>query len=724
VQKFDFDGDGFEDAQDCDSEDATIYPGAIDEYGDGIDQDCDECPTGDGDGIDRDCDGFPANASEQLKPHYDCNDSDPLIHPDATDIPNDLVDQDCDGFDAVDVDEDGFLEEDDCDDENADIFPGADDPCDEYDLDSNCDGADGTDADGDGVAVDCGDMDCDDDDPLNYPGNVEACDGQDNDCDDEVDEGTADDLDGDGFNVCQGADCDDFDPLVYPGAYERCDGKDSDCDGDLPADEADDDGDGAFVCSGDCEDSNALIHPAALDICGDELDNDCSGVADDDCLDCDWLVPTDLGTIGDAIGTSTPGTVICVEPGTYTETLVFPYHSIHLAGIAGRDSTVIDGDCLGDDPVLTIPAQNDGTIVEGLTITNGCAHSGGGIFQEYSSPTLRNLRVTGNSAVYAGGGIYMFSSGAELTDLIVEGNEVTYMYSNGGGLSVENGTPTVSHVTFRGNHAAFRGGGVGMMGTGEEAVFRSVIFDGNSATGYGGGLSVVYMDVNMVGGLFIDNESDHGGGMALDWNEQIGAPELDNVLVLGNRAAEGGGVYLFGCDAQLSHFTVAGNEAIHGGGMQMTMGSSPTLDGFVIADNVATDYAGALMVETGEPVIQYSTLWNNGDSVVEGTANPVGVDGNVDWDPQFLRALSLDAALWDVHLGEGAGPVGAGNPATTNPDGTPADMGAYGGPRANEWDLDHDGHPGWWQAGPYDPAEHAQYDCDDRDATMMPGEGC
>ena len=125
----DDDGDGYSENQgDCDDHDATIHPGAADTYGDDVDQNCDGF-----DGIDADDDGYVAG--------LDCNDNDATIHPGAADVYGDRIDQNCDGVDGVDADRDGYAASSgpDCDDNDATIHPGAVEIYNDG-VDQNCDG--------------------------------------------------------------------------------------------------------------------------------------------------------------------------------------------------------------------------------------------------------------------------------------------------------------------------------------------------------------------------------------------------------------------------------------------------------------------------------------------------------------------------------------------------------------------------------------------------------
>ncbi len=99
----------------------------------------------------------------------------------------------------------------------------SDEDCDDGDPAMNLD-----DVDSDGVDTCSGD--CQDDAADVHPGATEVCNQVDDDCDGVV-PGEEADEDGDGWMPCTG-DCDDGDPLVHPDAEEVCgDDVDNDCDG-------------------------------------------------------------------------------------------------------------------------------------------------------------------------------------------------------------------------------------------------------------------------------------------------------------------------------------------------------------------------------------------------------------------------------------------------------------------------------------------------------------
>jgi hypothetical protein len=227
---YDQDGDGYAlCGTDCDDLEATTHPGATEWY-DGVDQDCDGIIDEGTEGYDDDGDGF-------TELDGDCNDGDVAVYPGAPEDYGNGVDDDCDGSvdsNFSDLDGDGYAPEGgDCDDTDAGANPGEVESLDG--VDNDCDGTvdedtDGYDDDGDGFTEAAGD--CDDDDPTSYPTAPELADWTDNDCDGQLDEGTVNaDDDGDGYTEV-GGDCDDGNARVNPAALETFgDGVDNDCDG-------------------------------------------------------------------------------------------------------------------------------------------------------------------------------------------------------------------------------------------------------------------------------------------------------------------------------------------------------------------------------------------------------------------------------------------------------------------------------------------------------------
>ncbi len=181
---------------------------------------------------------------------------------------------------VLDEDGDGWFSDEDCDDHDAQVWPGAPEACDGRDND--CDGSvdEDFDHDGDGYVVEtCLDGDdCDDEDPKIHPGAPEIpYDGIDQDCAG----GDLEDVDGDGFRATEvgGNDCDDTNPDINPRAEEiPANGIDEDCSGGDDIDR-DDDGYGDVALGGDdCDDGDPSVHPGARDVwMHDGVDSDCDG---------------------------------------------------------------------------------------------------------------------------------------------------------------------------------------------------------------------------------------------------------------------------------------------------------------------------------------------------------------------------------------------------------------------------------------------------------------
>jgi len=248
---------------------------------------------------------------------------------------------------------------------------------------------------------------------------------------------------------------------------------------------------------------------------------------------------------------------------------------------------------------------------------------------------------------------------------------------------------------------------------------------GNNASA-GGGVYAYSAAASLVNASLRGNTASSGAGIYFV-SPLTGDLALTNVSIAGNAAtSSAGGMYIYG-RAVLQNVAVVGNSALSGGGalLYATGYGDVLLDGVVLTDNVA-NYGGGIYGYGSNVVFQYCDVWGNLPSDFSGMANPTGILGNVCEPPGFLDTSPADPAEWDLHLGPGSPLIDQGNPASFDPDGSRADMGAYGGPYADAWDLDGDGYPLWWQPGDYDHATYPAHgwDCDDSDPDVFPGCGC
>ncbi len=319
----DVDGDGVLVADgDCNDLNADSFPGAVEVWYDGEDQDCD------GNDGDQDGDGWleqDYEFSDKYPSEFgvgDCDDAEFDVNPDAAEIWYDGVDGDCDGESDFDQDGDGEDSDSDpdldsnvgldCDDLDATIntsateiwYDGVDQDCDDW-SDYDQDG-DGFDSESEAGGLDCVDgADGDDSTAIELDdAGLEAADvnpdatetwydGIDQDCDDWSDY----DQDGDGYNSSiefdGGVDCNDLDDAIggeeeiwYNGIDENCDYNDGDqdFDGYVDADYNESfvntDQDGTPLPVTDCNDEDPEIHPDHSEDCSTSYDDNC----DDDAV--------------------------------------------------------------------------------------------------------------------------------------------------------------------------------------------------------------------------------------------------------------------------------------------------------------------------------------------------------------------------------------------------------------------------------------------------------
>jgi predicted outer membrane repeat protein len=285
--------------------------------------------------------------------------------------------------------------------------------------------------------------------------------------------------------------------------------------------------------------------------------------------------------------------------------------NVNVAG-AGVGESVLDAELL--TRVIEFEFIEN-AIIENLTITNGAANLGGGIYCHYSNPSFLHLEITCCSADREGGGMYCNSSSPDLSDVALINNT---SFGRGGGLHCEqDSNPNLTNVSFNGNFADSRGGGMCCFGS--SPVLQDVTFRGNVSDFAGGGLCIDdYSDAILID-VFVDDNTaaSHGGGLYIYRSDAT----LSNLTISNNSAhLYGGGIYFHESTSSLEEVTISENTVWWAGGGIYCFLSEITLSRTDLCDNYSFENGGGVYsvgssMQIVDVLFEGNEAWTNGGGI-------------------------------------------------------------------------------------------------------------
>ena len=172
------------------------------------------------------------------------------------------------------------------------------------------------------------------------------------------------------------------------------------------------------------------------------------------------------------------------------------------------------------------------------------------------------------------------------------------------------------------------------------------------------------------------------------------------VLAAGNVAGgpdslvvHGGALHLSQTVVEFSYFDLVGNvaegEAVGGGALSLEGLAAAVHHGSIVGNQALGDSIAGGAVAIGEETeVEWTSMnvfGNVGEPTFSGFDDPTGLDGNVSVDPQYADWSGADPTRWDLTLTPTSPLVDVGASNNEDADGSPADIGAYGGPHGAGW---------------------------------------
>ena len=298
------------------------------------------------------------------------------------------------------------------------------------------------------------------------------------------------------------------------------------------------------------------------------------------------------------------GTVVTFDPELSGETITLDGTALFIDKEVTIDASsvgpiTIDGDDRsGVFEVLGNPETPVSLV--GLTIANGLAQLGGGIYNNGATLTVTGSTIIGNEAGF-GGGIYSCNGPLRVVDSVIAENSA----SSGGGIVNYDGTLFVSDSLISRNDATEGSGG---------AIYTANIANERAAA-------------TVVNSIVSGNTASRSGGAIVSFDGTYGhAPTtVIQTVFSGNQAGEyGGGIYSGSHDRLI-------------------------VSGCTFACNGAGENGGGAIYKGGELLLTNSILYANegGDYIEPTSGNLDGSHNLIGLDPAFVRDPSPGAdGVW------------------------------------------------------------------------------
>jgi hypothetical protein len=218
----------------------------------------------------------------------------------------------------------------------------------------------------------------------------------------------------------------------------------------------------------------------------------------------------------------------------------------------------------------------------------------------------------------------------------------------GGGILLDNSSPSFDNCIVKGNSTNDNGGGIAMTG-GSASTFTYCDFQGNISGGDGGGIYLDASTPNLVDcGVFDNQAGSAGGGIHATGSSFI----ANHCQIYENTSgSSGAGIQLTTTsNATFSLVTLYGNYAVLNGGGIACESSSPSFSSCTIAENSCSGSGSGVHVSgtttaTFEKVIIAFNTLDMGVAVSSGTANFIATDISNNSGGDWVGPIAPQATL-------------------------------------------------------------------------------